>query len=196
MRKVRTILITVVILALLLAGLSYAARRRASAASNRVVEVTAVENVNDYAGYYGYGSTMEGVIISKDTQTVQRNGSYALKKIYVEEGDKVKKGDKLLKYDMEKLEREAEKAGLDKWGLELELDSMEKQLALLKRGIVPVDDDSSYRYSGSTGSSADDDDDEYEDADGDVDYDYSDDEADYEDEDYVDATGSSDEEQP
>ena len=47
MRKVRTILITVVILALLLAGLSYAARRRASAASNRVVEVTAVENVNE-----------------------------------------------------------------------------------------------------------------------------------------------------
>ena len=196
MRKVRTILITVVILALLLAGLSYAARRRASAASNRVVEVTAVENVNDYAGYYGYGSTMEGVIISKDTQTVQRNGSYALKKIYVEEGDKVKKGDKLLEYDMEKLELEAEKAGLDKWGLELELESLEKELGLLKRGIVPVDDDSSYRYSGSTGSSADNDDDNYEDADGDVDYDYSDDEADYEDEDYVDATGSSDEELP
>ena len=118
MRKVRLILITILILALALTGLSFAARKGASASSNRVVEVTSVENVNEYTGYGSYDN-MEGVIISKDTQTVQRNTEYSLKKIYVGEGDKVSKGDKLLEYDMEKVELEAEKAGLDKWGLEL-----------------------------------------------------------------------------
>ena len=198
MRKARLILITILILALALAGLSYAARRGASASSNRVVEVTAVENVNEYSGYAS-SEIMEGVIISKDTQTVQRNTGYSLKKVYVSEGDKVSKGDKLVEYDMEKVELEAEKAGLDKWGLELELESMEKELELLKRGIVPVED-SVYRYTGGTsssGSSSNDDDsddsgssvdytdyDEYEEAD--------DDEAEYDDEEYVDATMSAD----
>ena len=81
MKKVRLILIAILIPALLLAGLSYAARRGASASSNRVVEVTSVENVNEYMGYGSY-TNMEGVIISKDTQTVRRNGEYSLKKIY------------------------------------------------------------------------------------------------------------------
>ncbi len=200
MRKVRLILITILILALALTGLSFAARKGASASSNRVVEVTSVENVNEYTGYGSYDN-MEGVIISKDTQTVQRNTEYSLKKIYVGEGDKVSKGDKLLEYDMEKVELEAEKAGLDKWGLELELQSMEKELELLKKGIVPVED-SVYRYTGGTSSSdsssdsSDDSDDsdssggdyeDYVDAEGDEDYD-----ADYDDEDYVDATASAD----
>ena len=199
MRKVRLILITILILALALAGLSYAARRGASASSNRVVEVTAVENVNEYSGYASY-ENMEGVIISKDTQTVQRNTGYSLKKVYVSEGDKVSKGDKLVEYDMEKVELEAEKAGLDKWGLELELESMEKELELLKRGIVPVED-SVYRYTGgssSSGSSSEDDEDS-DDSDSSVDYtDYDeyeeadDEEAEYDDEEYVDATMSAD----
>lgn len=200
MKKVRLILIAILIPALLLAGLSYAARRGASASSNRVVEVTSVENVNEYMGYGSY-TNMEGVIISKDTQTVRRNGEYSLKKIYVSEGDKVSKGDKLLEYNMEKVELEAEKADLDKWGLELELESMEKELALLKRGILPVEG-SIYRYSGGSNSSArtsgtsDSSSDsggysemyeEYVDSD-----EEEDDYADYEDEEYVDATGSAD----
>lgn len=197
MRKVRLILITILILALALTGLSFAARKGASASSNRVVEVTSVENVNDYTGYGSYDN-MEGVIISKDTQTVQRNTEYSLKKIYVGEGDKVSKGDKLLEYDMEKVELEAEKAGLDKWGLELELQSMEKELELLKKGIVPVED-SVYRYTGGT-SSSDSGSDRSNDSDssgGDYeDYvdaeDDEDDGADYDDEDYVDATASAD----
>ena len=194
MRKVRLILITILILALALTGLSFAARKGASASSNRVVEVTSVENVNEYTGYGSYDN-MEGVIISKDTQTVQRNTEYSLKKIYVGEGDKVSKGDKLLEYDMEKVELEAEKAGLDKWGLELELQSMEKELELLKKGIVPVED-SVYRYTGGT-SSSDSGSDRSNDSDssgGDYeDYvDAEDDGADYDDEDYVDATASAD----
>lgn len=198
MRKARPILITILILALALAGLSYAARKGASASSNRVVEVTSVENVNDYTGFSSY-TNMEGVIISKDTQTVKRNTDYKLKKIYVSEGDKVSKGDKLLEYDMEKVELEAEKAGLDKWGLELELESMEKELALLKRGIVPVES-SVYRYSGGSPSSAGNSDSSSDnsgnsfDYDDYVDSDEDDDEGDaeYDDEEYVDLTGSAD----
>ena len=199
MRKARLILITILILALALAGLSYAARRGASASSNRVVEVTAVENVNEYSGYAS-SEIMEGVIISKDTQTVQRNKGYGLKKVYVSEGDKVSKGDKLVEYDMEKVELEAEKAGLDKWGLELELESMEKELELLKRGIVPVED-SVYRYTGGTSSSGSSSDDEEDSDDSDSSVDYSDydeyeedddEDAGYDDEDYVDVTMSAD----
>ena len=187
MRKVRTILITVIILALLAVGGSFAARRAASSSSGKIVEVTAVENVNDYTGYSSYGESMEGTIISKDTQSVYRNAGYALKKVYVSEGDKVKKGDKLLEYDMEKVELEAEKAGLDKWGLELELSSMERELELLKRGIVPGDG-VAYRYgedkNGGSNVTSDDKDD-------DADADDSDD-ADLEDEDYLDLTSSED----
>ncbi len=195
MKKVRTTLIIILIAGLVLGGISYAARKAASRTSDRVVEVTAVGNVNEQNFYSDY-SNMEGIIISKDTQSVFRNKSYALKKVYVKEGDQVKKGDKLLEYDMEKLELEEEKAELDKWGLELELESLEKQLELLKQGIVPNDE--SYSYTGTTRRSSDDeeddeDDEEYDDYEyDDEDYDEDYDDADYDDEDYVDLSMSAD----
>ena len=49
---------------------------------------------------YGDSSTVSGTIISRDTQVVPLDSSHELMDVYVQQGDRVKKGDKLLEYDM------------------------------------------------------------------------------------------------
>ena len=75
------------------------------------VEVVSVPSVNEASmGGMGASSTLYGTIISKDTQSVELDTSHTIRKVYVKQGDKVKKGDKLMTYDMDldKLKREAQ----------------------------------------------------------------------------------------
>ena len=80
MRKVILILITILILALALTGLSFAARKGASASSNRVVEVTSVENVNEYedalsvALKLAEGSEVDDKLLSKIARKLESKG--------------------------------------------------------------------------------------------------------------------------
>ena len=98
MKKLKRILAVALILALCGAGVSYAVKKTSSA-SVKTVEVCSVQDVNSYYGP-SYQDTIEGTIISKDTQAVYLDTEHELKAVYVKEGDKVKKGDKLLEYDM------------------------------------------------------------------------------------------------
>ena len=97
------------------------------------VEVVSVPSVNEASmGGMGAASTLYGTIISKDTQSVELDTSHTVRKVYVKQGDKVKKGDKLMTYDMDldKLKREAQ--DLTRQGLELTLTSMQKDLATMQ----------------------------------------------------------------
>lgn len=113
---------------------------------DQAVEVAPIANLNEasmYAGMMG-SSTLYGTIISKDTQTVELDSDHTIKEVYVEAGDKVKKGDKLMTYDMEldKLKREAEE--LTKQGLELTLETMRKDLVTMQNGRIPENYNNGY----------------------------------------------------
>jgi multidrug efflux pump subunit AcrA (membrane-fusion protein) len=127
------------------------------------VEVVSVPSVNEASmGGMGAASTLYGTIISKDTQSVELDTSHTVRKVYVKQGDKVKKGDKLMTYDMDldKLKREAQ--DLTRQGLELTLTSMQKDLATMQSGRLPANYGSGDEYqffNGADSSNTDSDDD-------------------------------------
>ena len=164
--KIKTILITAVLVIGAGTATSYFVRR--SHESNIVkVEVVPVTSVNNAAYSMGDSSTVSGTIISKDTQVVALDSSHELKNVYVQQGDRVKKGDKLLEYDMLGDELKEEMEELTKMGLELTLESMKKDLETLKSGRMPESmggGESGY----STSMDSDDDDDGADEDDGDA----------------------------
>ena len=134
--KIRTILIT----ALLVVGAGAAVSffvRRSNESNAKAVEVVAVPNVNTASYNMGDSGTVGGTIISKDTQVVILDSSHDLVEVYVQQGDRVKKGDKLLEYDMLGDELREEMEELTKLGLELKLASQKKDLETLRSGRMP-----------------------------------------------------------
>ncbi len=167
--KIKAVLIITALVIGAGVGTSYLVRRSYKA-SEKTIEVVPVTSVN--SAYYGMSDsgTVSGTIISKDTQVVSLDGSHELVDVYVQAGDKVKKGDKLLEYDMLQDELKAEMEELTKLGLELSLKSMKKDLETMKSGRMPdYDDESSSDGSDADVSWDDDDDDSSADSDGDDD---------------------------
>ncbi len=143
--KIRSVLITAVILTGLGAGTSYAVRM-AGKRNEIKVEVIPVIDVNSES--YGMDEeTVSGTIISKDTQIVTVDTNHEIKEVYVKVGDKVKKGDKLIEYDMLADELKAEMEELTKMGLELNLNAMKKDLETLKSGRIPEDSADEFDFS-------------------------------------------------
>lgn len=165
--KIKTILITAVLVIGAGTATSYFVRRSHESSIVKV-EVVPVTSVNNAAYSMGDSSTVSGTIISKDTQVVALDSSHELKNVYVQQGDRVKKGDKLLEYDMLGDELKEEMEELTKMGLELTLESMKKDLETLKSGRMPESmggGESGY----STSMDSDDDDDGADEDDGDDD---------------------------
>ena len=178
--KAKGIILTAALLALGSIGIAYAVGRSVGGEA-QPVEVIRVSMVN--SAYYGYmdSDTISGSIISRDTQSVDLDTDHELIAVYVKTGDKVRKGDKLLEYNMEEDELKADMQKLTKMGLELNLETLNKDLQTMLSGSMPVSsDDTDYDVSGSTDSY--DDYDDGDDSDG----------SDYEDEDDDDLTQSAD----
>lgn len=157
--KIKTILITACLVIGAGAATSYFVRK-SNESNITMVEVVPVTSVNSAAYSFGDTGTVSGTVISRDTQVVQLDTSHELVGVYVQQGDRVKKGDKLLEYDMLGDELKEEMEELTKLGLELNLESMKRDLETLKSGRMPDsmsgDSDSSTDFS--SGKEDDDDD--------------------------------------
>ena len=127
--KIKTVVISLLVTAAAAGGIGYGIYA-ATRSKAKPVDVVPIQNVN--FGYWGNSSTMYGSIISMDSQNVQLNSDYELVKVYVETGDEVKIGDPLLEYDMTLTELKNEMEELTKMGLEINLESLEKELKKLE----------------------------------------------------------------
>ena len=108
--KIKGIILTAAICAGSVVGISYGVSRVMSS-NVKPVEVVEVDSVNT-AGYNFFNSdTISGTVVSRDTQSVELDDDHKLVAVYVSAGDSVKKGDKLLEYDMTADELKAESAG-------------------------------------------------------------------------------------
>lgn len=96
----------------------------------RPVKVVPVSSVSLSQG--NKNVSISGSIVSRDTQTVELNTDYQLKKVYVKEGDRVKRGAPLLEYDMTVAGLKLEMAKLTRQSLELEEQVLKKKLEKLK----------------------------------------------------------------
>ena len=138
--KIKGIILTAAICAGSVVGISYGVSRVMSS-NIKPVEVVEVDSVNT-AGYNFFNSdTISGTVVSRDTQSVELDDEHKLVAVYVTTGDSVKKGDKLLEYDMTADELKAESADLDRRSLELSLKNMEKDLETLRSGKMPGEDE-------------------------------------------------------
>ncbi|MBQ9156651.1 MAG: hypothetical protein IJ137_07715 [Eubacterium sp.] len=98
---------------------------------NNAVKVYPMESMN-MADYVDYGSELTGTIFSDYVQEVIPDGSREIEEIYVKKGQKVKKGDKLLKYNVEEQEIDVKLQELQIQSAQLQIENMEKELTKLK----------------------------------------------------------------
>ena len=113
--------------------------------------------------YWEYmGMSADGMITANANQDIYLNSEELVAEVYVEEGDRVKIGDKLLSYDGTLLELDLETLKLEMQTLEIDKQAAERSLANLNRGIVTEDD--GYSGGGSLGRYDDDDDDDNDEA--------------------------------
>lgn len=133
----KRLIIVIVVLALIgtgaVFGVRYLKKRSGSA-----VEVYNVSDINaaDWIGY-GDGEGASGTVLSDVSQSVYVPDDKVVEKVFVEEGDKVKVGDKLVSYDTTLLELDQELQELTVMELELEIKAAEADLAKLKN-TTPV----------------------------------------------------------
>ena len=125
--------IVVPIIALLLViAISIGAFLFARSRNKATVNVYPVSLLNE-AEFYSYESQLSGVVSSDHIQEVRLKSDAKVKKVYVKKGDKVKKGEKLLKYDAEEEELDLQLQELQIKAKELNLEVLEKQLEELKK---------------------------------------------------------------
>lgn len=80
---------------------------RASQDEKKVVDVVPVSLMAESSDMYEwYGSDLSGQIVSANSQKVYVDSQKLVKKVFVEKGDEVKKGDTILEYDMTVVELE------------------------------------------------------------------------------------------
>lgn len=133
----KRLIIVIVVLALIgtgaVFGVRYLKKRSGSA-----VEVYNVSDINaaDWIGY-GDGEGASGTVLSDVSQSVYVPDDKVVEKVFVEEGDKVKVGDKLVSYDTTLLELDQELQELTVMELEMEIKAAEADLAKLKN-TTPV----------------------------------------------------------
>lgn len=175
--KAKGAIVSVLVTAALVVGTAYGIGTSMKR-KEEPVEVVALPSINEASSGMMDSSTLSGNIVSKDTQIVSLDTNHTVKKVYVSEGDMVKKGDTLMTYDMEmdKLKREAQ--DLTRQGLELQLTTMQRDLATMESGRFPANYGSDNDlYASLTGSSswADEDDNDDDRSSADLDYEDNDD---------------------
>ena len=95
------------------------------------VNVYAISDLN--VGDWGDSSSISGTVSNSAAQEITLDADKTVKKVYVKDGDKVKKGDKLFKYDATLSELELESGKLNKQSLELKVKTLKDQIANPKK---------------------------------------------------------------
>ena len=132
--KIKNVIITVATIGVLTAGGIIVARHfGVGSSSSSKVEVIPVSMLNTNWFDDEEGNTIEGMIVSKDTQNVRLNDEYELTDVYVHTGDEVRKGDPLISYDMTMLQLQLEVSELKSQMLDLDLAREERELEKLMK---------------------------------------------------------------
>ena len=139
MKNAKKIIIGVVVVALVTGG---AAGGAVYLKSNNK-ETVGVVSVDSLASdYYMDDTTLDGNIVTNVTQNVTVDKDMIIKDLYVQKGDTVKKGDKLMSFDMTLVQMELNIAKLKKQKQEQDLEKAVNRLNSLKNG-GPIEEEDS-----------------------------------------------------
>jgi HlyD family secretion protein len=110
--------------------------------SDTVVPVSSVSDIMGIGSGSGSQNRFAGVIESQKSWTAKKDSSRDIKKVYVKEGDEVKVGDKLFKYDQSSMEDELAQAKIELQQYDVdkaELESQIKELEAEKKTAAATD---------------------------------------------------------
>ncbi len=110
------------------------------------VYVQKVATVNTVDGANLFATNFAGVIVAQKTVDVKYDASKQVDEILVHEGDIVKKGDKLLTYNVEQIQLEIEQAELEIERLQNEIKTNEMEIGTLEQERRSADGDAQVSY--------------------------------------------------
>ena len=100
--------------------------------SKTEIEVIPVENIS--TSYYGDYNSSQGLVTSNVSQEVYLQSDQLVKKMYVQEGDTVSIGDKILEYDMTLKEIDRSSKEIEQTKIDMQITNINKQIANLRAG--------------------------------------------------------------
>lgn len=121
------VIVVILILAAIIGGIVYVMKNRNSS----VVDVYSMELLNS-SGWASGESSLSGTISSDYVQEVYADEDQDVEEVYVQQGDYVKAGDKLMKYDVEQQELDLKLQELEIQSSTLELEDLESELSKMK----------------------------------------------------------------
>ncbi len=110
------------------------------------VYVQKVATVNTVDGANLFATNFAGVVVAQKTMDVKYDTSKQVEEILVQEGDVVKKGDKLLTYNVEQIQLDIEEAKLEVERLQNEITTNEMEIRTLEQERNGADGDSQLSY--------------------------------------------------
>lgn len=114
--------------------------------STEKVFVQKVATVNTVDGANLFATNFAGVIVAQKTVDVKYDTSKQIDELLVQEGDVVKKGDKLLTYNVEQIQLEIEQAELEVERLQNEIKTNEMEISTLEQERRTADGDAQVSY--------------------------------------------------
>lgn len=126
-KRIIIIAAVVAVIVIAVAGIIFFLKNRSSA----VVDVYPMDLLNS-SSWFENDSQLSGTITSDYVQEVYPDADQTVQKVYVKQGDTVKEGDKLLKYNVDEQELDVKLQQLQIKAAKLEIEKMEKELAELK----------------------------------------------------------------
>ena len=125
--KNKKIIIWAAVGVILLTGITTVAVKKKSGKQVPVFAVTDVSNAG-----FDYGSVIYGVVSSEATQEIKYNSNQKVEEVFVSNGQKVKKGDKLVAYDLTVADIELQMKKLDKDGIGIEIQKLRRDISELR----------------------------------------------------------------
>lgn len=126
-KRIMIIAVLIAVIVIAAAAIIYFVKNR----SGSVVDVYSMDLLNS-SGWFENDSQLSGTITSDYVQEIYPNTNQKVEKVYVKQGDTVKEGDKLLKYNVEEQELDVQLQKLQIKAAKLEIQKMEDALAKLK----------------------------------------------------------------
>lgn len=147
-KRICTVVIVLVIVCAVCVGgfLIWKKTGKGGSKSSQKVYVQKVSALNTVSDFNLSNCSFLGVVEAQESVDVKYDSSKTIDEILVKEGDSVKKGDKLLTYDVEAINLQLEQAKLEVERLQNEITSNKNQIAELEKEKKTADQDAAVSY--------------------------------------------------
>lgn len=147
-KRICTVIIVLVIVCAVCVGgfLVWKKTGKGGSKSSQKVYVQKVSSLNTASDFKLSNRSFLGVVEAQESVDVKYDSSKTVDEILVKNGDSVKKGDKLLTYDVEAINLQLEQAKLEVERLQNEIASNKNQIAELEKEKKNADQDAAVSY--------------------------------------------------